>query len=158
MVETTTNLGDRSFYIQTGYHAVVSRKARVDLTQSIFNVPTVITQCITIALYMGFKEIHLAGFDLDQIFQRSKGGDKMRFYGHSEITKNKAELDGLDKSFSTGRHFFNTWLTWRQLILLGKYAESKGIKITNVAAGGILEIFPRYDFESVVNHNFLPNQ
>jgi len=65
LIDVNTTLSSRSFYVNHGYHAICLRNARVDLTKRIMNMPTVITQCITTALYMGFKKIYLAGFDLD---------------------------------------------------------------------------------------------
>jgi hypothetical protein len=143
LIEQQTGLADRSYYISPGNHSVVMKNAKVDLTKTIMNIPTVITQCISIALYMGFKEIYLSGFDLDQIFQLSKGMEQVRFYGHSEITKNKAELDSVNNATKDGFHFFNYWLIWKQLILLKKYADERGVKIINVTEGGILDVFPR---------------
>ena len=47
-----TNLSNRSFYINPGFHAVRLRNPKIDITKRMMNIPTVITQCITIALYM----------------------------------------------------------------------------------------------------------
>src|SRR5204862_399601 len=82
---------------------------------------TVITQCITIALYMGFRKIYLVGFDLDQICQLTKGRDNVRFYGHSQITRNEAEKNYETSYASSGFDFFNQWMIWRQLNLLKEY-------------------------------------
>jgi hypothetical protein len=149
LVESTTNLGSRSYYIESGFHAICLRKAKVDITKRIMNIPTVITQCITIALYMGFRKIYLTGFDLDQIF-RMQQRDKVRFYGHSQITRNEAEKKIEDDSGASGFDFFNYWMIWRQLNLLKNYAEAHGQEIVNVTNGGILNVFRRDDYDKVL--------
>lgn len=146
IINTTTNLSKRSYYIQPGFHAVCLQYPKVDITKRIMNIPTVITQCITIALYMGFSKIYLVGFDLDQIC-RMKDRDTVRFYGHSQITKNEAENKMLDTNVDKGFNFFNYWQIWIQLILLKKYAEKNKIEIINAANGGILDVYPRVNYD-----------
>ena len=149
LIETKTNLASRSFYIDSGFHAISLRKAKVDITKRIMNIPTVITQCITIALYMGFKKIYLTGFDLDQICRMSDR-DNVRFYGHSQITRNEAEKKIEDDSGASGFDFFNYWMIWRQLNLLKNYAEAHGQEIVNVANGGLLNVFRRDNYDEVL--------
>ena len=149
MIESKTNLADRSYYIESGFHAICLRNAKVDITKRIMSIPTVITQCITIALYMGFKKIYLTGFDLDQVCRMNER-DKIRFYGHSQITRNEAEKKIEDDSGASGFDFFNYWMIWRQLNLLRKYAEQHGQEIINVTNGGILNVFPRANYEQVI--------
>jgi len=149
LIESKTKLASRSYYVDTGFHAICLRKAKVDLTKRIMSVPTVITQCITIALYMGFSKIYLAGFDLDQICRMSNR-DSIRFYGHSQITRNEAEKKIEDDSGASGFDFFNYWMIWRQLNLLKQYGDVNHQKIINVANGGLLNVFPRDDFDKVL--------
>lgn len=151
MVEDNTGLGDRSHYVESGYHSMVMNKAKIDLTKRIMNVPTVITQCITIALYMGFEKIYLMGFDLDQLFQLSKGRDNVRFYGHSQITANEAEKKLEDAMSTNGVEFFNFWGIWKQLNLLKEYAEANGQQIINATNGGILNVYERQQFEQIIS-------
>ena len=152
LIESKTNLGSRSYYIDSGFHAICLRKAKVDITKRIMNIPTVITQCITIALYMGFKKIYLTGFDLDQICRLSNR-DNVRFYGHSQITRNEAEKKIEGDSGSSGFDYFNYWMIWRQLNLLNQYAESHGMEIVNVTNGGLLNVFRRDNYENVLNQS-----
>jgi hypothetical protein len=151
IIDSKTGLSPRTNYINAGFHSIVMNHAKVDITKRIMNVPTVITQCITIALYMGFKKIYLAGFDLDQICLLAKSRDDVRFYGHSQITKNEAEKKIEDDSGSSGFDFFNYWLIWRQLNLLKKYAGKNNMEIVNVANGGMLNVFRRDNFDKVIS-------
>jgi hypothetical protein len=152
LIESKTELANRSYYIEPGFHAVCLNKAKVDLTKHIMNIPTVITQCITTALYMGFKKIYLTGFDLDQICRMSDR-DTVRFYGHSHITQNAAEKKIEDESGASGFDYFNWWMIWRQLNLLKDYADQHGQEIINVTNGGLLNVFPRDNYNRVLAEN-----
>lgn len=151
LIAQHTQLSKRSKFIVSGIHAIALNKAKIDLTKRIMNVPTVITQCISIALYMGFKEIYLAGFDLDQLCLLAKSRDNVRFYGHSQITRNEAEKKIEDDSGSSGFDFFNYWMIWKQLNLLNDYANSHSQKIINVTNGGMLNMFERMNYDEVLS-------
>src|SRR5437879_2959671 len=98
---------------------------------------------------MGFSKIYLVGFDLDQICQLAKGRDNVRFYGHSQITKNEAEKNFEESYGSSGFDFFNQWMIWRQLNLLNEYALKNKIEIVNAANGGILNVYPRVNYDAL---------
>jgi hypothetical protein len=149
IIDTKTGIAEKTYYVSTGYHSITLRHAKIDITKRIMNVPTVITQCITIALYMGFRKIYLVGFDLDQICQLTKGRDNVRFYGHSQITRNEAEKNYENSYASSGFDFFNQWMIWRQLNLLKEHAEKRNIEIINAANGGMLNVFPRNKYDSL---------
>ncbi|MCX6291578.1 MAG: hypothetical protein NT126_07415 [Bacteroidetes bacterium] len=136
IIDSETQISDRSFYINHGFHAICLHKAKVE-------------QCITIALYMGFSKIYLVGFDLDQVCQLIQGRDNVRFYGHSQITRNEAEKSFEESYASSGFDFFNQWMIWRQLNLLKEYAEKNNIEIINAANGGMLNVYPRVKYDSL---------
>lgn len=152
LVDRKSAIGDRTYYMDHGLDPVLMDKARIDITQRIMTVQTVITQCITIALYMGFDKIYLLGFDLDQIVHLAKNRDNVRFYGNSPITANKAEKKIEAESDSSGLDWYNQWIIWKQLNLLKDYAEGHGMEIINLTNGGLLNVFKRQRYEDVINH------
>ena len=82
------DISAKSYYVRTKYDLLTLKKAKVNISKTIMNIPTVLTQCLSVAIYLGFKEIYLLGFDLDQICHtndRTFG----RFYGMSKITDTK---------------------------------------------------------------------
>ena len=149
LIEKRAKLINRSFYIEPGYYAHLMSRAKVDISHLIMHVPTVITQCITIAIYMGFREIYLTGFDLDQIFQLTQR-DNLRFYGNSPITANEAERNFEKQSGATGYDWFHYWTIWHQLNLLKAEAERQHIKIINITNGGLLNMFERKQYADII--------
>jgi len=151
LIDQYAELSRRAYYTSHKLKPLYLSKARIDITKNVMNVPTVITQCLLIALYMGFKDIYLLGFDLDQIC-RMNDRSRVRFYGHSPITQNKSEEQleiDLDKG---GQVYFELWLLWKQLGLLRKYAESHNQNIINLTNGGLLDAFTRLKYEDVIKH------
>jgi len=107
---------------------------------------------------MGFKEIHLLGFDLDQICHiddRTFG----RFYGMSKITNTNFEEEAernLDNETTDG--WYNWWLMNKQFFMLKNYAEENKISIINGTQGGILSYFNREPIENIIGKNILINK
>ncbi|MFZ2957925.1 MAG: hypothetical protein WA705_13640 [Candidatus Ozemobacteraceae bacterium] len=148
LVEELGLFNDRVYYIEAGRSLLVDN-APVDLCRNIMEVPTVLTQCLAIAVYMGFKEIFLLGFDLDQNI-RCVDRDNVRFYGNSPITANNAEINAEETSSSNGMDWFTMWMIWQQCLLLRKEAEKRGISIFNATRGGLLTVFPRRIYEEII--------
>lgn len=149
LVDSLALFEGRSYYIKSGYSGALLNRAPVDITRNIMQVPTVLTHCLAIAIYMGFKEIYLLGFDLDQI---CKWNDrkKVRFYGFSPITANKAELDAEEEFAVSGKEWIYFWNIWHQCILLKKTAEARHCNIINATKGGMLNLFERKRYEDIL--------
>lgn len=137
------------YYIDQGLNPMFMRSASVDITRKIMFVPTVLTLCLTIALYMGFAKIYLIGFDLDQVC-RMEDRDAVRFYGNSPITDNVYERSTEEYYAGTEFGWFNRWLMWKQYGLLRQYGEKTGQEIINLTRGGLLDCFKRKSYEEVV--------
>ena len=135
--------------MKTGLSAVVAGRGRVDITRTLLGVPTVLTQCLAAAIYMGFREIILMGFDLDQVC-RAQDRSKLRFYGLSPITDNKAEEDVEKSSGASGDDWVQMWTTWRQCNLLKAEGERRGTRIVNATRGGLLNMFERRPYEEII--------
>lgn len=148
MLENFPGIAEKTYFLETGFNPLFLKNARIDISKRMMNIPTAITQCLSLALYMGFDTIYLSGMDLDQIC-RFKDRDNMRFYGHSPITRNDQEKSIEDRQFSSGIAYFNRWNTWIQLNLIRKWAEQRNKKIINITNGGLLDMFEYDDFDSV---------
>ncbi len=153
LVEENELFVNRRSYINHGPNAMFMRRPAIDLTRIITGIPTVLTQCLTVALYMGFGKIYLLGFDLDQLCQKA---DRTwgRFYGSSPITTNEAENRIEQEQDRTGEGWFNFWVMWKQFRLLREEAERNGAEIINLTEGGLLDCFERQTYDSIVYENW----
>ena len=149
------DLRDKSYYLRTRYNLLTLNKAKVNISKTIMNIPTVLTQCLSVAIYFGFKEIYLLGFDLDQICHtndRTFG----RFYGMSKITDTIFEEDAeknLDDETTDG--WYNWWLMNKQFFLIKLFADQNNINIINGTQGGILSYFKREPIENIIGQKIL---
>ena len=149
------DISAKSYYIRTKYNLLTLKKAKVNISKTIMTIPTVLTQCLTVAIYLGFKEIYLLGFDLDQICHtndRTFG----RFYGMSKITDTKFEEDAeknLDDETTDG--WYNWWLMNKQFFLIKLFADQNNINIINGTQGGILSYFKREPIENIIGQEIL---
>jgi hypothetical protein len=153
LVDSSSVFQERAHYLTTGYSNIAMKKAPIDLTRPLMNVPTVLCECLAIAIYMGFDNIYLLGFDLDQNVQLLSGKDRddLRFYGKSAITNNDAEKMIESEGQASGEDWLVMWTTWQQCGLLRSVAQDLDIKITNLTLGGLLNVFPRARIEDIVH-------
>jgi len=149
------DISAKSYYVRTKYDLLTLKKAKVNISKTIMNIPTVLTQCLSVAIYLGFKEIYLLGFDLDQICHtndRTFG----RFYGMSKITDTKFEEDAEKNSDDeTTDGWYNWWLMNKQFFLIKDFADQNNISIVNGTKGGILSYFKREPIENIVGQEIL---
>jgi hypothetical protein len=118
-------------------------------------IPTVLTQCLTVAIYLGFKEIYLLGFDLDQICH-TNDQTYGRFYGMSKITETEFEKDANQKlDVETTDGWYTWWLMNKQFFLIKHFADQNNINIVNGTKGGILSYFKREPIENIVGQEIL---
>ena len=149
------DISEKSYYIRTKYNLLTLKKAKVNISKTIMTIPTVLTQCLTVAIYLGFKEIYLLGFDLDQICH-TNDQTYGRFYGMSKITETEFEKDAnqrLDVETTDG--WYTWWLMNKQFFLIKHFADQNNISIVNGTKGGILSYFKRKPIENIVGQEIL---
>ena len=149
------DISAKSYYIRTKYNLLTLNKAKVNISKTIMTIPTVLTQCLTVAIYLGFKEIYLLGFDLDQICH-TNDQTYGRFYGMSKITETEFEKDAnqrLDVETTDG--WYTWWLMNKQFFLIKHFADQNNISIVNGTQGGILSYFKREPIENIIGQEIL---
>ena len=111
---------------------------------------TVMSMMIELAFYMGFKEVYLLGVDgtsasakgshfTDAYFSKA-----MKEYGDNVKKKLYKNYDPAVRA---------AYLQKRTLMIFEKlkeYADSHGMTIYNATRGGVIEVFERADFDSVI--------
>ncbi len=118
----------------------------IDATKKMYASQGVGAMAIQNAIYMGFKEIILVGFDHDWLL-RMFDKKPTHFYNHNNsiIYKGLREVDVFSVQYqldSLSKLFMN-------YIHIKKYADEKGIQILNATEGGMLDVFPRTNFEAL---------
>ena len=149
------DISAKSYYIRTKYNLLTLKKAKVNISKTIMTIPTVLTQCLTVAIYLGFKEIYLLGFDLDQICH-TNDQTYGRFYGMSKITETEFEKDANQKlDVETTDGWYTWWLMNKQFFLIKHFADQNNISIVNGTQGGILSYFKREPIENIIGQEIL---
>ena len=101
-----------------------------DMYSIVYTGMTVTYMCMQIAAYMGFKEIYLLGCDCNY------GGPKRHF--------DDKGYDVVDAPINVENNMINTYKVAQA------YCEShENFKIYNATRGGMLEVFPRVNFDSL---------
>lgn len=116
-----------------------------DISNGIGNSNTVTITAMQLAVYMGFKEIYLLGVDHNfSTYTNDKGeiinDNSVKDYFTDKYNPDQAQLymPNLDKST-------------RDFIIAKKFCEEHGVKVYNATRGGKLEVFPRVDFDEIIN-------
>lgn len=118
-----------------------------DICKSPFTVRTVIYSAITIANYMGFKEIYLLGCDADYLLDLKRTSNH-HFYDENKSFSDKEHLERA----STEDFFLAYYNLWREYKLMRDYLNDRKIKIFNATNGGMLDVFERVNLNDVVTN------
>lgn len=123
-----------------------NRQSLWDICSPLFAVRTVIYSAIQIAAYMGFKEIYLLGCDHDYLMDLNRITDH-HFYKDEESGISDAEHLS---AFNTEWWFCQYYYRWKEYRLMNDYLTSNGCRIFNATNGGMLDVFPRVNFDDVI--------
>lgn len=100
---------------------------------------------IPLALYLGFPEIYLIGFDANWLADVHNGAvhfyETNKYFPHWDRTA----TEGYDMEFQLR----TCHLEFRSHRLLRNKAASMGCKITNATSGGWLDMYPRVQYEAL---------
>jgi len=122
-------------------------KSRIDLSKNSYNADNVVHAAIYSALYMGFSEIILIGCELTGIYESFEFNANQRLINNhvynqdAEIKSALAEDDNLKMLEEYAR-------TFRLFKHIKTYATENKCTIWNATQGGILDIFPRKQYNS----------
>lgn len=103
---------------------------------------------LEVAVYMGFREIYLLGFDHDWVLHI---GHVTNFYPLEQhvITEGGSHDPGVWDRKDLEPLFGACFGLWQQYKAIHAVASSKGISIFNATRGGLLDVFPRVQYESL---------
>jgi len=100
---------------------------------------------IMAAMFMGCSPIYLMGLDHDWLAHR--GADTHFFSGRS-LENHPTATGELDYSYESEIEAMRK--LWKGYRKLSEFADAHGLKIFNATAGGFLDVFPRANYEALV--------
>jgi hypothetical protein len=115
-----------------------------DICRRPFLPRTVIYIAIQVAVYMGFSPIYLLGVDHDYIMDIHRVTNH-HFYPEEQGIRDAEHLS----QFNSERWFEEYYYRWKQFRLMRQYLEPLGIQIFNATKGGLLDVFPRVNFDEL---------
>ncbi|MCG9022853.1 DUF115 domain-containing protein [Laribacter hongkongensis] len=110
-----------------------------EISKNIYVTMNVVSNCILVASYMGFKEIYLLGCDYNAFC--SVGG-----LGHCYDDKKDPDVILYDLAFFLKYY----WITTEFHYLIAQFAKRKGIRVVNLTPGSLLDAYPRASVSSVL--------
>jgi hypothetical protein len=117
----------------------------IDLAAQLPAAQSVSIFALMVALYLGFGEIYLLGTDHTSFNPQSgKYG-----YSHFYTGDRKNELGEMPPPADMEVEFASYVTLWRQYKALRAVAEQRGARIVNATRGGLLDVFPRVEFEGL---------
>lgn len=144
------NLDEKfNLYYFTARQSFKGEKIEYDYTKFVTGFWTVVQYAITLAIFMGFKEIYLLGCDCTGIveFCDKKENPNCESEGHfyKEDSSNKNIYDNL-----TNVDMFEGWTKiFQGYNAVNRFCIKKGILLLNATEGGILDNVPRIKYESL---------
>lgn len=117
-----------------------------DISHSVCWASTVMYTAAQFAVYMGFKKIYLIGVDHHFHISRDREGNvvvdnSVKDYFTDKYNQDKDKLVIPSTDISTDTY-----------VAMKKYCDERGIQVFNATRGGKLEVFPRIDFDKIMEH------
>jgi hypothetical protein len=122
--------------------------SEIDASGNLYRSQGVGAMAIQLAIYMGFAEILLVGFDHDWLL-RMFDHAPTHFYDHNKSIIYKGHNEVADTTVI----YQATSLIglFENYIALNSYAKQRKIDIRNATLGGMLDVFQRVNFDELIN-------
>lgn len=117
---------------------------------------TVVQWCITMAIFMGFKEIYLLGCDntglmtnFKSVLQRNDAED----YGYDISANDKKQLENMLKDKGLEGYVVSYLANMREYRWLKKYCDDRNIKLINCSSQTVIDTIPRMRLDDVLRYS-----
>lgn len=129
------------------------RTSVYDISEKIPPVQSVSIMSLMIAMYMGFSEIYLLGTEHTALSEQKKYN--YFFETSKAIVSDNTEVFSKngDILVSFSDLLYGQVEMWKEYTILKNIALKNNIKILNATRGGVLDVFPRVEFETLFNRN-----
>lgn len=132
-------LNHNAYYHDT---RAINLHKHIDLCKPILAPQSVTIMALQSAIFMGFSEIYLLGFDHDSILNHSKS-----FANHHFYPEEKSKL--ITDVCTFKESLLSYILLWNQYEMLDAIARRKGTKVFNATKFSLLDVFDKVDYESL---------
>ena len=129
----------------------MSRKIRWDKYVPKFG--TIVQYCISLAIYMGFKEIYLLGCDCTSLlvnFKSALDENDDKDYAYSLSENEKKRMKKMVSDTKLENYISITLELFRDYRLLYEYCNNNGIKLVNCSCKTVLDSIPRIPLKEVL--------
>ncbi len=135
------------FYHLIDYRRQLSPSSEINFKHRIPAIQTATHIAIYLALYLGAKEICLLGCDHDWILRQWE--NKHFYFENQNVLFEHKKV--LKKTVDMETEFKNYLKLWDIYKRIRDYGERRGVKIWNCTPGSFLDVFPKIDFEKIIN-------
>lgn len=130
-----------------------SDRTQFDLSKALSGYSTVVQYAISIAIYMGFKEIYLLGCDSTNIISMINSAmniksEGMHAYKNDDVNKRYKEVL---KHWSMTDVFYDQYYLFEGYRTLKKECDKRGIKIANCSTKTLINELPRVALSDVLS-------
>ena len=131
------------YYINSYMNMDDSVEVSSDITKIVYGGGTSLFLIMQIAFYMGLSEIYLLGVDFSFRQEATKTGGLVI---NSSVENHQENMPAENEGVYYVDVILDAWNAAK------KYADAHGIKIYNATRGGKLEVFPRVDFDDLMQN------
>ena len=138
------------YYFTNGIEIEDVEFMNMDLCKLLPYYCTVVQSAISIAVYMGFKEIYLLGCDCTGILNFIERSEKKDITNYAYKLPDK-EKEKQESIVISCEHMFFEWHhIFKSYRLLNSYFKQKDIKLINLTEGGILDCIEKGNLKDVI--------
>jgi hypothetical protein len=130
------NPSANSIYIYSKKYPIDKMSEQIDT--NIFAAMNVVSYSILTAMYLGFKEIYLLGCDYNAFCSAGRG----------HAYDDKSEVAQSDYNLAFYLKFY--WLTTEFHYLIANLAKSRGVTVSNLTKGSLLDAYQRLPIDKVL--------
>jgi hypothetical protein len=136
------------YFVRNGMTTATASFARIDFTRSLnIGMTTGTLVAIPLAMYLGFSEIYLAGFDANWL---DNFDGSYHFYDTHDLFPEFDSVASDGRGVKYEEEVMAVLREYQSHRMLQEVATSRGIKLANATLGGRLDMHPRVDLQSVL--------
>lgn len=141
-------------YFYTAFCMYEGYTEDIDFTKPVIGFGTVVQWCITMAVYMGFKEIYLLGCDNTSIITTIKSvlhTNDDQDYSYTVSQNEKKRMEKMLANSSLEAYLKSYLRTIQDYRFLYDYCTNRGISLVNCSAETVIDSIPRKRLSEVLS-------